>query len=80
MRESEILGTAAAAQYVGLAATTFCKLRLGGGGPKYMKLGKTVRYDTADLDKWLESKKVSSTSEYACYAGPGRPRRLGGAV
>ncbi len=31
-----------------------------GGGPDYLKVGRAVLYDIRDLDRWLESKKVSS--------------------
>ncbi|WEZ84651.1 DNA-binding protein [Rhizobium sp. 32-5/1] len=54
--------TAAAAIYTGASASTLNKLRLTGGGPAYIKLGKTVVYDPADLDAWLSSKRRRSTS------------------
>jgi predicted DNA-binding transcriptional regulator AlpA len=48
------LRTPAAAEYVGLSASTLEKLRLTGGGPAYFKSGrKIVVYSTADLDAWL---------------------------
>jgi len=34
-----------------------------GEGPRYSKLGGSVRYRRCDLDAWLESRLVSSTSE-----------------
>lgn len=36
-----------------------------GGGPAYIKLGKRVVYDTADLDAWLARHRRQSTSEAA---------------
>lgn len=54
--------TPAAAAYTGLAESTLEKLRLTGDGPAYMKVGKVVVYDTADLDRWLVSHRRSSTS------------------
>jgi len=57
--------TAQAAQYAGFAESTFEKYRVYGTGPRYLKLGKkSVRYRKADLDAWLESQIVSSTSDY----------------
>ena len=54
-----------AAAYVGISASTLNKLRVFGGGPRYLKLGRRVAYDVRDLDTWLASKRRSSTSENA---------------
>jgi hypothetical protein len=40
------------------------KLRVVGGGPPFIKVGKAVRYKLADLDTWLAEQKRGSTSEY----------------
>jgi predicted DNA-binding transcriptional regulator AlpA len=60
--QRRMLRTDGAAEYLGLAASTLNKLRLTGGGPEYIKLGKVVVYDPTDLDAWLSSKRRSSTS------------------
>ena len=52
-----------AAAYCGSSASTFAKLRLYGGGPHYVKLGRRVVYNPADLDRWLASHRRRSTSE-----------------
>jgi predicted DNA-binding transcriptional regulator AlpA len=57
------LRTADAATYCGLSASTLNKLRVFGGGPKYLKLGRTVCYDVSDLDSWLATKRRASTSD-----------------
>ncbi|MBY3224136.1 helix-turn-helix domain-containing protein [Rhizobium laguerreae] len=57
-----MLRTDDAATYTGVSASTLNKLRLTGGGPEYIKLGKSVVYDPADLDAWLSSKRRRSTS------------------
>ncbi len=54
--------TREAAAYCGSSKSTLEKLRLSGGGPKYLKLGRRVVYDPDDLDAWLASKKRLSTS------------------
>jgi predicted DNA-binding transcriptional regulator AlpA len=47
-----------AAPYIGMS-TMFLRIsRMRGDGPPYLKIGRSVRYDTADLDRWLESKRV----------------------
>ncbi|MEQ1945175.1 helix-turn-helix domain-containing protein [Mesorhizobium sp. VNQ89] len=56
------LRTDQAAKYTGTSASTLNKLRLTGGGPTYIKLGRTVVYDITDLDAWLDAHRRKSTS------------------
>jgi len=60
---TDILNTKEAASYVRLGKPTLDRLRISGGGPRFAKLGGAVRYRKADLDAWLESRLLSSTSE-----------------
>ena len=53
----------AAAAHLDVGVGTMNKLRIYGGGPPYSKLGAIVVYDVADLDRWAEERKVSSTSQ-----------------
>ena len=62
---TDILNTIEAAQYVRLSKPTMERLRLSGEGARYCKLGGAVRYRKADLDEWLASRLVRSTSEAA---------------
>ena len=57
-----VLTTVEAAQYVRLGKPTLERFRLTGGGPIFCKLGGSVRYRRTDLDTWLESRLVASTS------------------
>lgn len=57
--------TPEAADYIGLSESTLTKLRVFGGGPTYIKAGRCVRYDRADLDSWIDQRKRASTSEHA---------------
>lgn len=58
-----------AAAYTGLSVSTLNKLRVFGGGPVFLKLGRRVAYDVADLDAWLASKRRTSTSDDGALAG-----------
>jgi excisionase family DNA binding protein len=58
-----VLTTGEAAEWVGLAASTLENLRVLGGGPTYLKLGRAVRYRAEDLDGWLSVRERRSTSE-----------------
>jgi predicted DNA-binding transcriptional regulator AlpA len=52
-----------AADHVGLSKSTLDKLRVYGGGPLYLKLGRRVVYDAIDLDTWLAGKRVANTTQ-----------------
>ena len=55
--------TVQAANYLGLSKSTTEKLRHFGGGPKYLKIGHSVRYRQHDLDAWLDDRLIESTSQ-----------------
>lgn len=57
--------TQGAAEYLTLKKPTLDCWRVTGRGPKFCKIGSRVVYRRVDLDAWLESKLVSSTSETA---------------
>ncbi|MFC3053301.1 helix-turn-helix transcriptional regulator [Kordiimonas pumila] len=59
-----LLTTAQAAQYLRLASSTLNKWRVYGTGPKFIKLGRAVRYRHTDLDAFLASQsRLSTTSQ-----------------
>jgi excisionase family DNA binding protein len=60
---SVLLTTQEAARYLSLSPRTLERLRLDGSGPRYCKLRRSVRYRQSDLDAWLASNAVVSTSE-----------------
>lgn len=57
------LNTKDAASYLGLASSTLEKGRVSGRGPRFIKLGRAVRYLTLDLDAYLQARVKNSTSE-----------------
>lgn len=57
--------TVGAAKHLGLAVSTLEKLRVGGGGPPYVKMGRSVRYRLCDLESYLAQRVVASTSQRA---------------
>ena len=58
-----VLSVLEAAARVGLSKPTLDKLRVYGGGPPFLKLGRRVVYDPSDLDQWLSSHRRHSTSD-----------------
>jgi len=59
----KMLRTREAAAYTGLAKSTLEKLRVQGGGCPYIRIGRVVVYDPADLDAWLAAHRRKSTSD-----------------
>ena len=59
----EIFNTSEAAGYVRLGKPTLERFRITGQGPTYCQLGGAVRYRKSDLDDWLESRRIRSTSQ-----------------
>ena len=59
-----VISNSEAAQHLGLSESTLNKLRLTGGGPTYIKLGRRVLYKTQDLEDWLGRHRRSSTSDH----------------
>ena len=64
---TELLDTSHAATYLDLSKPTLERLRLTGHGPAFAKLTPgprgPVRYRRADLDAWVASRLVRSTSD-----------------
>jgi hypothetical protein len=57
--------TSEAAKYCGSSESTFKKLRLFGGGPVWIRIGRHVVYDPADLDAWLAANRRTHTGRVA---------------
>jgi predicted DNA-binding transcriptional regulator AlpA len=61
-QERRLLTTDEAARYCASAASTFEKMRVFGGGPMFVKLGRRVAYRVEDLDAWIDANRRRSTS------------------
>lgn len=59
----DLLDTKAAAGPTGLAPQTLRKARVTGGGPPFIKIGRAVRYDPADIAAWVAERRMLSTSQ-----------------
>ena len=69
---TDIMDSAMAAVFTGLAVATLAKLRCRGGGPAYLKLGRKVVYQRVDLADWLSARRVANSMQAALRL----PRRL----
>jgi predicted DNA-binding transcriptional regulator AlpA len=63
MKIQEYLDTRQAAEFTSLSVSTLTKLRLTGGGPRYLKLGRRVVYAQATLIDWMHRRERASTSD-----------------
>lgn len=62
IRKRVLLTTAQAAEFLGKSESAMCIDRCRSAGPPYFKLGRSVRYDLADLEAWIESCRVDPES------------------
>jgi transposase-like protein len=58
-----LLSTTDVARRLGVAEVTLRKWRIHGAGPRFIRCGANVRYREVDLESWVTSRTVGSTSE-----------------
>jgi predicted DNA-binding transcriptional regulator AlpA len=51
------------AEALALSERTLERLRVSGTGPKFLRIRHSVRYRPTDVEAWLASRTVNSTSE-----------------
>lgn len=56
--KAHLLDCNPAAEYLGLSPITLADWRVQGRGPRYVKLGRRVKYDIADLDDYIAENKT----------------------
>lgn len=59
----DLLTESEAAPRIGVAVKTLQNWRVSGNGPKFIKAGRRVVYDPADIEAWKSDRRVGSTSE-----------------
>ncbi len=52
-----------AAEYLRSSVSTLAKLRMYGGGPAFTRIGRSIRYPRAELDRYMAERVARSTSE-----------------
>jgi len=60
---AEYLNTKDSAKYLGMSTQALEIWRCYGGGPKFTKLSKAVRYKKSDLDAFMASHSRNNTAE-----------------
>lgn len=59
----KLLNEREAAERLGLAVATLRRWRWAGRGPAHLKIGSAVRYDPAELNRFLSTARRTSTSD-----------------
>jgi excisionase family DNA binding protein len=57
-----LLNEEQAARRLNVAVKTLQKWRVVGGGPRFVKLGRCVRYSAADLEEFITARTVPHTA------------------
>jgi hypothetical protein len=52
-----------ASREYGIPVRTLQGWRMRGGGPEYIKCGRSVRYRRDSIERWLDSRTCRNTSE-----------------
>ena len=75
-----LLTTKETAAHCNMSPSFFHKSRIRGGGPRFIRVGRAVRYDARRVTEWLAANEFRSTSDpppptEAAAPPPARPRR-----
>jgi excisionase family DNA binding protein len=60
----EFLTPKQAAAFLRVSKSYLDKLRVYGGGPRFLRFGRKILYRRSELNLWAEQRCFSSTSEY----------------
>ena len=64
-KPSIVIDEREAAGYIGLTAAYLRKARQRNRGPAFLRIGRTIRYRTVDLDAWLAKHRKETTESRA---------------
>lgn len=62
MTQSRLMDEKQAAEFLAISPRTLQAWRLTGGGPAFKKIGRVVRYDSADLATFISARTHTSTA------------------
>jgi hypothetical protein len=72
---ADLLTTNEAAAFLKVSSWWLAKVRISGDGPRFIKMGRSVRYSLPALEEFKRANARGSTSEYERRPGPGRPTK-----
>ena len=62
--DDELLPASLTAKTLGVSESWLAKARLRGDGPRYVKIGRSVRYPRTYIREYLRARTACSTSEF----------------
>ena len=68
--QSALIPQGAVALQLGISERTLERKRCDGTGPRFVKVGRAVRYRESDVAEWLAAQTVRSTSEAGADRNP----------
>ena len=68
--EGQTLTSLQTARFIGMSESWLRQTRMRGGGPPFLKLGRSVRYFRSDLQRWLEAQRHSNTLRQLAVSPP----------
>lgn len=63
--ENQLLGNDEAAAFLGMSPDTLPRWRWAGTGPAFIRLGRTIKYRTSDLQSFVEKSRVDPEGGHA---------------
>lgn len=69
---TSLLSTNDAARRLGLSPRTLEALRVRGGGPEFIKLGRRVLYEPQSLTRWIDANRRHSTCDVTARLNTGQ--------
>jgi predicted DNA-binding transcriptional regulator AlpA len=70
MAVEALLTEAQVSEILGRGVPTLQKDRVAGTGPRFVKMGRLVRYRPSDVQAWLDERIRQSTSDQSAIRGP----------
>ena len=61
---ANLVDTYKAAEILGISANTLKKYRVIGGGPIFLRFGRSIRYDPDDLLEYRRKNRFDNTGQY----------------
>lgn len=65
MTIEHLLTAKALAERIGVTEGCLAKWRLTSEGIRFVRVGRRIMYDPRDVTKWLDARRVNSTSQVA---------------
>lgn len=59
----KLLNTKTTAEKLNVTEGAMAKWRVAGEGPRFIRVGRRICYDPNDVAAWLDTRRVSSTSQ-----------------